>query len=193
MAKRRGFNWGNLPTSVQALIRSVHNLEAISRMRQRVNLFFGLLLILALLFAVGLFIVCRINRDATLVSISTDRQAYQVGDIVQISIQNQGDRSIDIYCPEFCALGNFPTRVERYMDGQWEYFAGFCPSIEPLFGSGVHKGDYVRHRLLARDSYELEISNFEALHLATTDRLRIVYFVGVAKRPVYSNEFTVTP
>lgn len=159
----------------------------------KIRILLGILVSIIFLGVGVYFLIWHMNRDASLVTISTDRREYQVGDIVQISIRNQGDHSIDIYCPEFCALGNFPTRVERFMDGGWQYFAGFCPSIEPLFGSGVFKGDYVRHRLSARGSFELEISNFESLHLAQAEKLRIVYLVGLGKKPVYSNEFTVRP
>jgi len=133
----------------------------------------------------------QINQDISLVSISTDRQEYHTGDTVHISIQNLGNHSIDIYCPEWCALGNFPTAVERFSNGQWEYYAGFCPSIEPLFGSGLHKGDYIRHTLSAKSAFELEVSNFDALHLQQDEKLRIVYYLEAGKVPIYSNEFIV--
>ena len=55
-----------------------------------------------------------------------------MGDTLHIRIQNLGDHAIDIFCPAWCVLGNFPSSVEKYSNGQWEYFAGFCPSIEPL-------------------------------------------------------------
>jgi len=133
----------------------------------------------------------QINQDISLVSVSTDSQEYHAGDTVHISIQNLGNHSIDIFCPEWCALGNFPTAVERFSNGQWEYYAGFCPSIEPLFGSGLHKGDYIRHTLTAKSAFELELSNFEALHLQQDEKLRIVYYLEVGKVPIYSNEFIV--
>jgi len=133
----------------------------------------------------------QINQDISLVSVSTDSQEYHAGDTVHISIQNLGNHSIDIFCPEWCALGNFPTAVERFSNGQWEYYAGFCPSIEPLFGSGLHKGDYIRHTLSAKSAFELEVSNFEALHLQQDEKLRIVYYLEAGKVPIYSNEFIV--
>jgi hypothetical protein len=125
------------------------------------------------------------------VSVSTDKQEYCKGDIIHISIDNLGDHSIDIYCPSSCALGNFPTTVERCFDGQWQYFAGFCPSIEPLFGSGVLEGDYIRHTFSTINSFDLAISNFEALHPEQDERLRIVYYLGAGKILIYSNEFNV--
>ena len=131
------------------------------------------------------------NQDTSLVSISTDRQEYSTRDNRHLSIQNLGNHSIDIYCPEWCALGNFPTAVERFSNGQWEYYAGFCPSIEPLFGSGLHKGDYIRHTLSAKSAFELEVSNFDALHLQQDEKLRIVYYLEAGKVPIYSNEFIV--
>ena len=133
----------------------------------------------------------QIKQDISLVSISTDKKIYQARDKVHISIRNQGNHTIDIYCPVFCALGNFPTRVERLSNAGWDYFAGFCPSIEPLFGSGVYEGDYIRHSLSARSSFELEISNIEALGLQQDEKLRIVYYIRSAKVPIYSNEFTI--
>ena len=137
------------------------------------------------------FLSRRINQDISLVTISTDKLEYVVRDTAHISIHNQADRSIDIYCPAWCALGNFPTTVERFSNGQWQYIAGFCPSIEPLFGSGVLEGDYLRHPLSAKSSFELDISNFEALHIEHEERLRIVYYLGKDKTPIYSNEFAI--
>lgn len=98
---------------------------------------------------------------------------------------------MDIYCPAWCALGNFPTTVERFSEGKWEYFAGFCPSIEPLLGSGLINDDYILHALSARSTFELELTNFDALHLEQKEKLRIVYYLDAGKTPIYSNEFTV--
>jgi len=159
-------------------------------MNTRVKILLIITLVIIIL-AVALHFTSRlINQDLSLVSVSTDRQEYHVGDTVHISIQNLGDRSIDIYCPEWCALGNFPTTVEKYSNEQWEYFAGFCPSIEPLFPR-LYEGDYIRHTLSARSAFELEISNFEALHLRQDEKLRIVYYLDAGKVPIYSNEFTI--
>jgi hypothetical protein len=155
-----------------------------------------LLGILITIFFIGVglfFFTWRFNQDATLISISTDRQAYSLDDTIQFSILNQGDHAIDIYCQQFCALGNFPTAVEKYVNGQWQYALGFCPSIEPLFGSGVPKGEYIMHALPAEGSFELELWNLASLRLGQAERFRILYYVGIAKKPVYSNEFTVRP
>ena len=133
------------------------------------------------------------SRDAPSVSISTDKEIYSVGEPVRITIRNHGHRTVDIYCPSWCALGNFPTTVERWVGGKWEYYAGFCPSIEPLFGAGDPVGDYIRHALDPGETFHLEISNFEALHLEKEEKLRIVYYLGGSKQPVYSEVFTVNP
>jgi len=152
------------------------------------------ILITIFFLGVGLvFLAWRFNQDAALISISTDRQAYSLDDTIQVSIQNQGDHTIDIYCQQFCALGNFPTAVEKVVNGQWQYALGFCPSIEPLFGSGVPKGDYIMHTLPAEESFELELSNLTSLRLEQAERFRILYYVGFTKKPVYSNEFTIGP
>ena len=135
----------------------------------------------------------RINQDVSSIEISTDRRAYELSDTIRVSLRNQGEHAIDIYCQQFCALGNFPTAVEKASDGQWQYAIGFCPSIEPLFGSGVAKGDTIMHRLPAGGSFELELTNLASLRLEREERLRIVYYLGPTKRPVYSNEFTVGP
>jgi len=156
------------------------------------GLFAAAILIVIVILA-ACFLTWRVNQDVNSISVSTDKQEYQVGDIVRISIQNSGDGSVDIYCLESCALGNFPTTVEKSVDGAWQYFAGFCPSIEPLFGNRVYKGDYIRHTLPAKSSFELEISNFESLRLTQGERLRVVYYAGFSKRPIYSNEFSVGP
>jgi hypothetical protein len=152
------------------------------------------ILITIFFLGVGLvFLAWRFNQDTALISISTDRQAYSLDDTVQVSIQNQGDHAIDIYCQQFCALGNFPTAVEKVVNGQWQYALGFCPSIEPLFGSGVPKGDYIMHTLPAEESFKLELSNLTSLRLEQAERFRILYYVGFTKKPVYSNEFTIGP
>ena len=152
------------------------------------------ILIAIFFLGVGLiFLAWRFNQDAALVSISTDRPAYSLDDTIQVSIRNQGDHAIDIYCQQFCALGNFPTAVERYANGQWQYAIGFCPSSEPLLGSGEAKGDYIMHPLPAKGSFALELSNLTSLHLEQAERFRILYYVGITKKPVYSNEFTVEP
>lgn len=144
--------------------------------------------------AAAFFIMLAMNnREAELLSVSTDKSAYEADEPVHIFIENFTRHAVNIYCPAWCALGNFPTQVERYREGGWEYFLGFCPSIEPLFGSGTYTGKYIRHQLGAGEVFELAISGFESAELTENDRLRIVYYVGFARRPVYSNEFTVGP
>jgi len=82
----------------------------------KVRILLGILLVATILIVTVIMAACfltrRINQDVNSVSVSTDKQEYQVGDIVRISIQNSGERSVDIYCLESCALGNFPTMVE---------------------------------------------------------------------------------
>jgi len=146
-----------------------------------------------ILVVVWYFSSWQTRQDISLVSVSTDRREYHTGNTVHISIRNLGDHSIDIYCPAWCALGNFPTSVEKFSNGQWGYFAGFCPSIEPLFGSGEIRGDYIRHILSDKGSFELALSNFESLHLQQDEVLRIVYYLDAGKIPIYSNEFIITP
>jgi hypothetical protein len=153
----------------------------------------GILITIVFLGIGMVFLAWRFNRDAALTSISTDRQAYSLNDIILVRIQNQGDHAIDIYCQQFCALGNFPTAVEKYVNGQWQYALGFCPSIEPLFGSRVTKGGYIIHTLPTEGSFELELSNLSSLRLEGAERFRILYYVGFTKKPVYSNEFTIRP
>jgi hypothetical protein len=160
-------------------------------MRTWVKILLISLFAISILAGAWFFSSWQIHQAASLVSVSTDKQQYNVGDTIRIRIRNLGERSIDIYCPAWCALGNFPTEVERLSNGQWEYFAGFCPSIEPLFGSGYIKGDYIRHNLTAGSAFELELSNFEALHLQQAAKLRIVYYLDTGKTPIYSNEFIV--
>lgn len=161
-------------------------------MRTKFRILISLGLLVVMITVIGWYLLTqKISPDILLVSVSTDKQEYYAGDIVHISVHNLGDHPIDIFCPEWCALGNFPTTVERFSDGQWQYFAGYCPSIEPLFESDTHEGNYIRHTLSAQSSFELEISNFETLRLEQNDRLRIVYYLGSNKTPIYSNEFTV--
>ena len=141
----------------------------------------------------GWFIYQFFNEDFTMLEISTNKQEYQVGEIIHIHIQNWDDHTIDIYCPMNCALGNFPTTVEKFQDGEWEYLAGFCPSIEPLFGDYKYEGDYIIHSLEPGSSYDLEISNLEALHLQGEEKLRIMYYLNSGRSTIYSGDFTVKP
>ncbi len=162
-------------------------------MHIKLRILLGILIAIFFL-GVGLvFLSWRFNQDAALISISTDRQAYSFDDTIQVSIQNQGKNAIDIYCHQFCALGNFPTAVEKDVNGQWQVAIGFCPSIEPLFGNRVYKGDYIVHTLPAKGSFALELTNLAALRLEQVERFRILYYVGITKKPVYSNEFTIEP
>jgi hypothetical protein len=66
------------------------------------GLFAAAILIVIVILA-ACFLTWRVNQDVNSISVSTDKQEYQVGDIVRISIQNSGDRSMDIYCPMWCA------------------------------------------------------------------------------------------
>jgi hypothetical protein len=130
-------------------------------------------------------------REAQTVTVFTDKTEYGAEETVRIIIRNASNQPVDIYCPVFCVLGNFPTTVERSVDGGWEYFAGFCPSIEPLFGSGEYQDDFIRHSLAAGDSFELEISGFRAMGLHQDETLRIVYYLGEEKTSIFSKSFVV--
>jgi hypothetical protein len=132
--------------------------------------------------------------DASVVSVSTDRTAYTVGETVHITIRNNGSRPADIYCPSWCALGNFPTAVERRVAGRWEYFAGFCPSIgSPFENRGTPEGDFIRHSLVPGASFEVGIGNLDAFRLEGEEDFRIVYYVCGGREPVYSGGFSLRP
>jgi len=45
----------------------------------------------------GVLYVLLLYQDPTQVSVSTDKQVYHTGDTVQVTIQNLGGRSVDIY------------------------------------------------------------------------------------------------
>jgi hypothetical protein len=133
------------------------------------------------------------HEDYYKVLIDTDKQTYQAAETIHIRIENFDEHTIDLYCPMNCALGNFPTSVERYVDGEWEYFAGFCPSIEPLFGNYEQEGNYIIHSLAPGESYALELTNMESLNLQSEVRLRIMYYLNGGRGAIYSAEFTVAP
>jgi hypothetical protein len=148
-----------------------------------------------LLVAAGLFIgVSLFKEDSQKILISTDRDEYKVGETVRIQITNYEDHPVQIYCPMTCALGNFPTTVEKAVDnGEWEYLAGFCPSITPLFGDYQTDGDFIVHPLAAGESYHLEISNFAALGLQQAEQLRIMYYLDSPHTTILSAPFTMNP
>jgi hypothetical protein len=154
-----------------------------------------LLILAALLLAGGWYLwAASACRDQSLIAVSTDRPGYSSGETVHISVTNNGDRPVDIYCPSWCALGNFPTALERFVDGRWVYSNGFCPSIgSPLEQRGVLEGDSIRHTLPPGGSFHPELSNLGALRLDREERYRIVYHVCGGREPVYSGVFTISP
>ncbi len=132
------------------------------------------------------------GQDVTQVSVSTDKREYFTGNTIHIRIQNLGDRSVYIYCLEQpCALSVFPAKVETFVNGQWKYSDGLCVMSGQLFEQDlISDGRYIRHTLSARSSFELEVS---ALLLKEDERVRLVYYLGPGKKPIYSNEFIVKP
>jgi hypothetical protein len=133
-------------------------------------------------------------RDQSLISVSTDKPGYTSSEAVHVTLTNHGDRPVDIYCPSTCSLGNFPTGVERRVDGRWEHSHVFCPSIgSPLEYRGVPEGDYIRHTLPPGDSFDVKLSNLVALRLEKEEQYRIVYYVCGGQEPIYSTEYTLSP
>ena len=151
------------------------------------------IIVLFVIILAGVLFYLLAYQDPAHISISTDQQVYHHGDLVRVTIRNLGERAVDIYCPGFCALGNFPTRVEQLSGGEWETLAGFCPSIEPVLGNYSSRRGYILHPLAGGKTFELELTNFESLQLEPGQRLRIVYYLGPIKLPVNSNEFTFQP
>jgi hypothetical protein len=145
-----------------------------------------------ILVVTGLFFIMT-HEDFYKVLITTDKSDYQVGETIRIRIQNWDDRTIDIYCPLTCALGNFPTTVEKLTLGEWGYYAGFCPSIEPLFGDYPSEDGFIIHSLPPGDSFELEISNLETLQINERVHLKIIYYLNGGRTIISSDEFTVKP
>jgi hypothetical protein len=158
--------------------------------------------ILLIIVAVGLLAIVAVwyitlhmwNEQVYKIDIATDKSEYQAGETVHIRITNYEDHTVEILCPNTCALGNFPTTLEKTInDEEWDSFAVFCPSIEPLFGEYETQGDYIVHPLTASDSYDLEISNFEAFHLKKAEQLRILYYLDSGHTTILSAPFTMNP
>jgi hypothetical protein len=133
----------------------------------------------------------REASDISKIIISTDKKEYHIEDTVYINISNTGASPINIYCPMFCELGNFPTTVQKLTGTKWEYYSGFCPSIDPILGNGEYEGEYISHKLDGKSSFTLAISNFRSMGKNEEIRLRIVYYIGVSKTSIFSNEFTM--
>jgi hypothetical protein len=146
-----------------------------------------------ILAAASFFVYSFTHEDFIKILIETDKQTYRATETIHVRIENFDERTIDIYCPMYCALGNFPTSVEKYAGGEWEYYVGFCPSIEPLFGNYPQEGDYIIHSLAPGESYELELTNLESLSLQGETHLRIMYYLNGGRTTIYSPEFTVMP
>ncbi len=161
-------------------------------MNTKAGILLGAALVTLILIAGWYFLNQRNSQAVTQVSISTDKQEYSIGNTIYIRIQNLGNHPIHIYCLERpCALSNFPATVERFVDGQWQDFGGLCVrsglSLEQAMSI---EGDYIRHTLSAKSSFELAVST---LLLEPEERLRVVYYLGSWKKPIHSNEFIVKP
>jgi hypothetical protein len=162
-------------------------------MRKRIFILITISLGIILLAFIALIAWSWFNDDGIKILIATDKTEYSVGETVHIRITNYEDHTVDIYCPMTCALGNFPTTVERLGNEDWEYFAGFCPSIDPLFGNYPTKKDFIIHSLDPGQSFDLEISNFEALHIQKVEQLRIMYYTNTGTSTILSAPFTMKP
>jgi hypothetical protein len=163
--------------------------------RMQENLFTLLLVFTAVLVTGGLYWWTEMRcPDPRMVTITTDRPEYTLGETVEISIRNTGDGPVDIFCPSSCALGNFPTAMERLVDGRWEYSSGFCPSIgSPLENRGTVEGDFIRHTLAPGGSFQVGLSNLGAMRLDGEESFRVVYSLCHGRVPVYSGVFTIRP
>jgi hypothetical protein len=148
---------------------------------------------IVLLIAGGFLLDQLVHEDFYKILISTDKVSYQAGETIHVRIENFDERTIDIYCPMNCALGNFPTTLEKYQEGDWEYYAGFCPSIEPLFGDYPQKDGYIIHSLSPGEIFTLELTNLESLSLRSEARVRIMYYLNGGRGAIYSPDFTVGP
>ena len=163
-------------------------------MSKTIKVILSLVLLAVIILVIGWGLLSLLFKENFIkLLISTDKQEYQVGETIHIHIQNWDDHTIDIYCPMNCALGNFPTTVEKFHNGEWEYLAGFCPSIEPLLGNYKNEGAYIIHPLAPGSSYDLQITNLEALRLQGNEKMRIMYYLNRGRSTIYSNDFTVKP
>jgi hypothetical protein len=150
--------------------------------------FIGLLILVA-----GFFLIIRTTweEEFILLMISTDKDTYHVGETIHVHIDNSDDHSFDILCPANCALGNFPTTVGRFEEGDWVTLAGFCPSIEPIFGDYPVRGEYIVHALEPGGSFDLELTNLDTLK--GQGNLQIMYYFGNGRSQVFSSPFSVEP
>lgn len=81
-------------------------------MNTKVSILLSLVCIAVIIFIAPFLFTRGVYQD-TLVSVLTDKQEYYKRHTIHIDINNLGDHSIDIDCPSWRALGNFPAMVER--------------------------------------------------------------------------------
>jgi len=102
-------------------------------MSTKVRNLFSIAILAIIIMSALIFLTRRNIQDLSLVTISTDKQEYYIKDTAHISIRNRGDHSIDILCPAWCALGNFPTTVEKYINGNT--LRDFAPALNLYSGA----------------------------------------------------------
>jgi hypothetical protein len=66
------------------------------------------------------------NEEFIKLEISTNKQEYQVGEIIQVHIQNWDDHTIDIYCYEL-RFGKFSHDGRKISGWRVGIFGGFLP------------------------------------------------------------------
>ena len=96
---------------------------------------FAAAILFAMVIVAVFFLIQRINQEVNSVSVSTDKQEYQAGDIVHISIRNSGDRPIGINCPMWCALATFPRRLRSRWMARGSTLLAFAPALSLCLGA----------------------------------------------------------
>lgn len=126
------------------------------------------------------------------IQISTDKLEYNQGETVKVTIKNENNEDVKIYCPMVCSLGNFPTTVEILVTDKWINSGVYCPFELGLGFSDGGEDDYIYHILPAKDSFEINLRSFyERENIIMDEIVRVVYYLNNKSTPIYSNNFTI--
>jgi len=130
----------------------------------------------------------------TQVIITTDKTEYKQGDIVIITIQNKGRKTVEVCGLLRCAgLATLHTNVEEYKEGEWRVITGYCPTVGfKRKKNSIVKDDLLCYSLAPKDLLTFSIPSFLSDYkIDESKRVRVVYYVDNKENPIYSNEFII--
>lgn len=133
---------------------------------------------------------------ASQITVTTDRTWYRQGDTVLVTIRNRGSHEVEVYVPDFCAIGNFAALIQVRSEDGWRgnsAHGAYAASLPATIDFSI-SGPGVRTMLAPASSLVMRLPDIR-LHgsRAGEQTMRVAFYVIDRKHLVYSNEFTVAP